>query len=134
MFSNTSFCTQQALIFHFLSDFYVACSHCSRFLFFFSFLLLLNLSFAFSQYVAHEYLKTYIYIIYIHIYVYIYIYIYIYIRYSEKKIHYLKYFGMLPSSVNLFLFIKNFFFFWFFFYIMVFILLLSIFYKSFENH
>ena len=34
----------------------------------------------------------------------IYIYIYIYIRYSEVKIHYLKYFGMLPSSVNLFLF------------------------------
>ena len=32
-------------------------------------------------------------------------YIYIYIRYSEVKINYLKYFGMLPSSVNLFLFI-----------------------------
>ena len=33
-----------------------------------------------------------------------YIYIYIYIRYSEVTINYLKYFGMLPSSVNLFLF------------------------------
>ena len=35
----------------------------------------------------------------------LYIYTHIYIRYSEVKIHYLKYFGMLPSSVNLFLFI-----------------------------
>ena len=34
---------------------------------------------------------------------YIYIYIYIYIRYSEVKIHYLKYFGMLPSSVNIYI-------------------------------
>ena len=31
-------------------------------------------------------------------------------RYSEVKIHYLKYFGMLPSSVNLLLFIKIFYF------------------------
>ena len=30
--------------------------------------------------------------------------------YSEVKIHYLKYFGMLPLSVNLLLFIKVFYF------------------------
>ena len=35
---------------------------------------------------------------------------YLYIRYSEVKIHYLKYFGMLPSSVNFLLFIEIFYF------------------------